>query len=67
MAFPLGAGQILTQLPQPKQSNGDTAIRNCKSFVPNAGIVSNPVGAATTSSAVANMGRIVACGHTNAH
>ena len=68
MAFPLGDGQIFTQLEQPKQSSGDTAIRNCKpSLLPNAGIASKFAGPLLTSSSVASTGRIVACGHTNAH
>ena len=59
---------MFTQLPQPKQSNGDTAIRNCNSpFVIISGIVSKFSGPAAASSAVAKIGRIVACGHTKEH
>ena len=59
-------GQTLTQLVQPMQSSGDTAMVNFMPLAlgPMASSVRVASGAAAASSSVIANGRMVACGHT---
>ncbi len=64
--FPFLPGQTSTQVPHPVQSNADTAMVN---FIPGIPVISMDCiscGALLASSSVSAIGRIVACGHTNA-